>query len=279
MQNEGKLADFLSALGLDEEPMGVIWTDEEPPNCISPKAQKPVSREAEEKGEIDWASIQENYACVLGIIWRARKKSSAACFDRERFGCLGGVFYLGFMKPYLNMHPPFISTGIPGIIEGELYAQSPEAAKEFFDAIDPPPAPAKYCVIKPLSHFKNDETPIIVIFFARPEVISGLKGLTAFVTKDIDSVRTPFGPGCSDIVTWPAKYLKDKKEYAVLGGFDPSCRKFLKTDEMTFAVPYSLYQKMLDLWDKSFLTTDTWKLVKKKIERSKKTWGEGAKKA
>jgi hypothetical protein len=90
----------------------------------------------------------------------------------------------------------------------------------------------------------------------------------------MEAVRSPFGPGCSDIVTWPAKYLKDKKEYAVLGGFDPSCRKFLKTDEMTFAVPLSLYEKMLDRWDESFLVTETWKNQKKKIERSRRAWGE-----
>jgi len=274
MKNDDRLAEFLSALGLDEEPMGVIWTDEEPKDCVSPKAQKPISREAEEKGYIDWQSVMENYACVLGIIWRARKKNTAACFDEERFGCLGGTFYLGFMRPYLHMHPPFISTGIPGIIEGELYAASPEAATAFFDAMDPPAAQARYCVVKPITQFKEGEVPVTVVFFARPEAMSGLAVLTTFITEDIDAVRSPFGPGCSGVVTWPAKYLKDNKEYAVLSGFDPSCRKFLKTDEMTFAVPLSLYEKMLNRWEESFLTTETWKNQKKKIERSRRVWGE-----
>lgn len=31
---------------------------------------------------------------------------------------------------------------------------------------------------------------------------------------------------------------------------------------------------MLDRHDESFLTTDTWQLVQKKIERSKRAWGE-----
>ena len=119
MKNDKKLADMLYALGLDEEPMGVIWTDKEPPDCVSPKAQKPISREAEEKGEIDWQSVMENFACVLGIIWRARKKNAAACFDAERFGCLGGAFYLGFMRPYLK-NVMKSATSIPGVAVAAL---------------------------------------------------------------------------------------------------------------------------------------------------------------
>jgi hypothetical protein len=41
---------LLEVLGLDEPPMGVFYTDVEPEGGVSPKAQTPVSREAEEKG-------------------------------------------------------------------------------------------------------------------------------------------------------------------------------------------------------------------------------------
>jgi uncharacterized protein (DUF169 family) len=269
-KNEGKLLKLIDVLGLDEEPMGVYYTDTEPTDGVSPKPQKPVSREAEEKGEIDWNAVLENFSCVIGNVWRARKKKTAAFFDRERFGCIGGAFYLGFLKPYLNIHPYFISTGLPNVVEGERYADSPEAAQAFFDAIDPLPAPARYCVIKPISQFSGEENPPVVVFFVRPEALSGLFSLVAFLKREIEAVRTPFGPGCSGLVTWPMKYLDEKKECAVIGSFDPSCRKFLRTDELTFAVPYSLYQEMLDRWEESFLITESWKVVKKKIEKSKK---------
>jgi len=268
-----ELVRFMDALGLSDEPMGVYYSDTEPENCLSPHSQEPVSRERELAGEVDWGSVQEHFDCVLGLVWRARKKNSAACFDRERFGCLGGAFYLGFLKPYLTMHPAIISSGIPGILEGERYARSPEAAQAFFDAMDPDPAPKPLLVVKPMSHFA-DETLPVVVFFARPEVMSGLVFLTAFLTDDIESVRTPFGPGCSGLVTWPMKYLALGERRGVLGAFDPSCRKFLKTDELTFAVPFDLYREMIERWDESFLTTDTWKTVKKKIEKSRRTWKE-----
>ena len=76
------MARLLEALGLDEAPMGVFYTDEEPKVGVSPKAQAPVSREAEEKGEVDWLGVQENFSCVLGKVWQARKKKIAAYFDR-----------------------------------------------------------------------------------------------------------------------------------------------------------------------------------------------------
>ncbi len=266
---------LLEVLGLDEQPMGVFYTDVKPEEGVSPKAQTPVSREAEEKGEVDWMAVQENFSCVLGKVWLARKKKTAAYFDKERFGCLGGAFYLGFLKPYLNMHPFFISTGIEGIFEGERYASSPDAATAFFEAVDPLPAPKRFCVIKPIDRFEEGECPEVVVFFARPEVIGGLSFLVAFVTEDIDAVRTPFGPGCSGLVTWPMKYLSEGRQVAVLGSLDPSCRKFLKPDELSFAVSYGMYEQMLERWEESFLKQEAWKTVRKKIARSRKAWGEG----
>ncbi len=269
------LPAFLDALGLTEGPMGMHYTDREPAGGLSPRPQAPLSREAEASGAVDWQSVQDNFSCVLGVVWRARKKQAAAYFSRERFGCPGAAFYLGFMRPYLAMHPPFISTGIPGLLEGERYAASHEAAVRFFDAIDPRPAPAAYCVIKPLSHFV-DEEPEVVIFFCRPESLSGLYALAAFLTGDIDAVRAPFGPGCSGLVTWPVRYAAEGRPAAVLGGFDPSCRLYLKTDELTFAVSTAFFLDMLDRWDSSFLSRPTWAKVKKRVARSARTWGEAA---
>jgi hypothetical protein len=54
-----QLPAFLECIMLNEEPMGVHYTDTAPENCVSPKSQRPLSREAEEKGEIDWISVQK----------------------------------------------------------------------------------------------------------------------------------------------------------------------------------------------------------------------------
>ena len=70
--------------------------------------------------------------------------------------------------------------------------------------IDPPQAPARFLVIKPISQFAANVNPEIVLFFARPEAICRLKSLSLFATNDMHVVKTPsFGPGCSGFVTWP----------------------------------------------------------------------------
>jgi hypothetical protein len=160
-------------------------------------------------------------------------------------------------------------------MEGERYLESPEVTRDFFNTIDPPPAPARYCVFKPVTQFEKEAQPELVIFFARAEVISGLNQLVTFVTNDFEAVYSPFGAGCSNIVTWPLRYLAQGKLKAILGGWDPSDRKFLKTDEITFTVPFEMFQRMVNRWPESFLTTKTWTTVRKKIERSRKAWGEG----
>jgi hypothetical protein len=113
----------------------------------------------------------------------------------------------------------------------------------------------------------------LVTFFARGEVLTGLCNLAAFISDDFEIVATPWGSGCSFMVTWPLHYLAKGKARAVLGCGDPSARKFMKTDEMTFTVPYALYEAFLARWRESFLETDTWSIVKKKIVKSKVALG------
>ena len=111
--NTSDVKDFLEALGLDEEPMGMYYTDVEPKEGITPKSELLPTIEMEARGEVDWGALFSNFSCVIGNIWRARKKQTAAYFDKERFGCLGGAFYLGFLKPQLNFITYYVSTGIP----------------------------------------------------------------------------------------------------------------------------------------------------------------------
>ncbi len=268
------LAQFLDILGLDEEPMGIFYTEEKPSTGFSPKPGDLPTQEKETKNEIDWQSVFGDFSCVIGHIWRARKKKTAAYFDAERFGCPGGALWLGYMKPQTETIIHYVSTGIPGRMQGELYCDSPDALRRIFDEIDPRPAPKRYCVVKPVSLFGADEEPELVAFFARPEVLSGLHQLAAFVTNDPEVVASPWGAACTGLITWPLKYLAQGDNRAVLGGWDPSARKFFKTDELTFTVSNAMFTQMLERFRESFLTTKTWQTVRKKIVRSKRAWGE-----
>ena len=106
-------------------------------------------------------------------------------------------------------------------------------------------------------------------------MLTGLFVQTTFTTGDVDSVATPFGAGCTNIIAWPLFYKEQGIEKAVLGGFDPSARKFMKTDELTFTVSWSLYKKMLIALPESMFNVDgDWTTVRKKVNRSANVWGE-----
>jgi uncharacterized protein (DUF169 family) len=269
-----ELTGFLERIGLDEEPLGIFYTDKEPEQGFTPGPLDLPTRDKELQNRINWQEVFAGFSCVMGHIWRARKKKTAAYFDAARFGCPGGAFFMGFMKPQTEMIIHYVSTGFPGRMEGELYCDSPDKLREIFAYIDPRPAPAKFCVVKPLSLFASGEEPELVAFFARPESLCGLHQLAAFVTGDPEAVFSPWGAGCANLIPWPLKYMSQGKERAVLGGWDPSARKFFKTDELSFTVPKDMFLRMVRRSGESFLTTKTWEIVRKKIERSKKTWGE-----
>ena len=272
--NPPEVRGLLEILGFQEEPLGVFYTELEPREGFSPQAYRLPTAQMEARGEVDWDETFANFSCIIGHLWRARKKGVAAYFDQARFGCLGAAFFLGYLKPQLETIVHYVSTGIPNILEGECYLESPAVTRLFYETLDPRPAPAPFCVFKPLSQFTAEETPEVVIFFARAESISGLNQLATFVTNDFEAVQSPFGAGCANILTWPLKYLERGQLKAVLGGWDPSDRKFLKPDEITFAVPHEMFQRMAARWPESFLTKHSLATVRKKIELSRKKWGE-----
>ena len=267
---------FLKHLGLNEEPFGVYYDNTIPDDAFGPKPGPPISRELEDRGELDMQEVFKCFSCVMGNIWLARKKRRAAYISSEEYGCPGGVFYCSMMKPNLRFIEHYVTTGFEGTpVHGERYLPSPESMRQFLDKVNPRKAPGKYCIFKPLSLFTENEMPEFVIFFARPEVLTGLFVQTTFTTGDVDCVATPFGAGCTSMIAWPLYYKEQGIEKAVIGGFDPSARKFLKTDELTFTVPWSLYQKMLKALPESMFNLDgAWPTVRKKVDRSAKAWGE-----
>lgn len=269
-----ELPALLDTLGLDESPIGVYYSDQPPAEAFAPKPGDLPTKEKEMQGAVDWQGVFGNFSCVLGNIWLARKKNRVAYISAERYGCPGGAFWSGFLKPQTETIVHYVSTGVPERMEGEHYCDSPDTLRAIFDRVDPRPAPKPICVFKPLDQFTTEQTPELVSFFARPEVVSGLHQLAAYVTGDPEVVASPWSAACGSLVAWPLHYLQKGLTRAVIGGWDPSARKFFKTDELSFTVPYDLFEGMVIRHADSFLKTETWKNVQKKIERSKKTWGE-----
>jgi len=162
----------------------------------------------------------------------------------------------------------FLSCGIPGQMEGERYIKTPELAREYFGKMKPRPAPASYCVFKPIEQFLQDVVkPEVVVFFASPDMLSGLFTLTNFALERTDAINTPFGSGCSAILTHPLREAEKDQSRAILGMFDVSARPMVEKDVLTFAMPYSVFLKLLENVSGSFLQTESWKKVLHRIQK------------
>ena len=97
-------------------------------------------------------------------------------------------------------------------------------------------------------------------------MLSGLFTLANFDRDDSGGVCAPFGSGCSSIVYYPLQERKAEKPGAILGMFDVSARPCVADDLLTFAVPLEKFSTMIDNMEESFLITESWAKVRKRIE-------------
>ncbi len=205
--------------------------------------------------------------CIIGALSKVRDGKSMR-FDAKSIGCFGGRRYLGFAENIRPNFEYFLSCGIPGEMEGERYKKSPEIVKEVMKNMSVFKAPAKYIAFKRWDSLDKSENPEAVIFFAQPDVLSGLFTLANFDEIEPNGVICPFGSGCSSIVYYPLKENAAARPRAVLGMFDVSARPFVHPGTLTFAVPFKKFTKMLDNVEESFLTTNSWKAIQKRIGKS-----------
>lgn len=275
-----QLGAFMDALGMSEEPMGLMYTDRRPARGFTPRAQTPISQLAEQRaGQKDKAgeATMDWVSCMLGKLRRARRKKAPAYFDQEHYGCQGAAFFMGFKPWYEPFEPALVSTGIPGKFPGERYADSPETGKRFYDNFEPPAASGPVLIIQPLSLFREHEQPELVIMFPDFHPLIGLNALTVFLTGDMHAVRMPFGVGCCTVVSWPRKFLARGETCAVVGGYDINMIKYLKHGQLTYTVPYALFQSMVEKWPMAMPGTKAWKRLAPK--RTKEAREGGPKRA
>jgi len=235
---------FREALGLKEIPLGVYYSNVKPEG-ITPKE-----------------GIQ---GCIIGFLQYSRKRRETVYFDKDHFGCPGGAYYMGFREIPRPKIEYFLSCGIPGEMEGERYIKTPELAREYFQKMKPRPAPANFCIFKPIEKFNLNEKPEVVIFFVSPDILSGLFTITNYALEKTDAVLSPFGSGCSTILTYPLKYAQSEP-HAFLGMFDVSARPMVENDILTFSMSYSIFTKLLENVSGSFLETESWKKVLHRIK-------------
>ncbi len=159
----------------------------------------------------------------------------------------------------------FLSCGIENRMEGERYIRTPDLVKELLNSQKQLDIPGKYIVFKRWDMLEESDNPDVIIFFATPDILSGLFTLANFDQSEPNSTFTPFGSGCGSIIHYPYLEKDSSRPRAVIGMFDPSARVCVPPGTLTFSVPMVKLMKMISYMDESFLTTGSWQKVQKRI--------------
>ncbi|MBN2225073.1 MAG: DUF169 domain-containing protein [Deltaproteobacteria bacterium] len=204
------------------------------------------------------------HRCVIADIMGVSKGKTLA-LDNDAIGCAGGRRYLGFSQDLRPGFEYFLSCGIEGKMEGERYKKSPELVTEMLKNARTFTAPRKYIVFKRWDTLAEADSPEAVIFFAPPDVLSGLFTLAGFEESDVNGVICPFSAGCGSIVGYPMLEAASDHPRAVLGMFDVSARPYVPQGVLTMAVPMKKFVRMIADMDESFLITESWAKINKRI--------------
>jgi hypothetical protein len=209
------------------------------------------------------ASVPAGHRCLIALLAQVRG-GRAVRVDARSAGCGGAKRYLGFTQELAPQFEYFLSCGIPGKLAGERYKQSPELVKDLVQRSERFVAPSPFLVFKRWDSLEATDTPEVVVFLARPDVLAGLFTLANYDEAE-NSVIAPFGAGCGSIVQHAYLEARAPRPRAVLGMFDVSARPYVPADTLSFAVPMQKFQRMVANMDQSFLITPSWTKVRQRM--------------
>jgi uncharacterized protein (DUF169 family) len=216
-------------------------------------------------GGAEWAEKLKGRSCIICELAKVRNGRSVV-YDADRIMCGGARRYLGFTDKMRPGFEYFLSCG-NGQMEGERYIRTPSMVKEIMKNQLNLPTEGRNIVFKRWDKLEENDNPDAVIFFARPDVLSGLFTMANFDQVEPNGTFTPFGSGCGSIVYYPYLENQSERPRAVIGMFDPSARPCVAEDILTFAIPMKKFEKIIGYMEESFLVTDTWTTIKKRIGR------------
>jgi len=218
----------------------------------------------DDPGDTALANLPNGHSCIVCELALVRK-GKALAWNVQSVSCGGAKRYLGYTDTLRPDFEYFLSTGKPGELEGERYLKSPELVREFIANSRCIPAKGRYLIFKRFDQLTPDDEPVAAIFFAKPDVLSGLFTLANFDQGDGNGVIAPFGSGCGTIVSQAWFQQEQENPKAILGMFDASARPCVPKDTLSFSVPMKKFITMVNHMDESFLITDTWQKVKKRF--------------
>ena len=171
--------------------------------------------------------------------------------------CGGGGLYTAF-APMPDRVPVFVS-------ETEHYKQSKEQVEEYIARLDIRLSEKPYLNFVRMDHIDNLDDVEGILFFAVPDVLSGLCSWAFYDNNDDDAVCTRFASGCCSIVAFAVKENAEGGRRCFIGMLDPSARPLVPKDELTFTIPAGRFKEMMNTMERSALFQKAYSIVRKRI--------------
>jgi uncharacterized protein (DUF169 family) len=229
-------------LGLENLPIGMYFSESRPDNAIG--------------------FTTKGNGCIIPLIYSSAKGKTVV-IDKDTTGWNCSAFYLGYQEWIFEGIECFLSDGIVNGRPSERFIKTEKQAKSFVEMYKPHTINHKKTIFKPLTEFKEKESPELVIFFVNPDQLSALVYLLHFNAPErTDIIVSGFVSGCGSIITLPMKLQREGKKQAVWGMHDVSVRKRLPKDLMTLTMPYELLVAINNDIDISFIITENWTALK-----------------
>lgn len=206
--------------------------------------------------------LRDIKGCMFKQFHRAYN-GEAVTFDSGNLACGGGKLYSGFTRPPEGVFK-FVSLY-------EKYKASPEIARGSIELIMPEISDKAYLNLLRVDRLEKFDDMEGLIFFANPDVMSGLFVWANYDTTDINSVQSPFGSGCSATISSIVNENRRGGKHCFIGLFDVSARPYFRPDIMSFSIPKSRFVEMCGTLSECCVSgAPAWLKVRKRINDKRK---------
>lgn len=198
--------------------------------------------------------------CMIGTISNVRH-GEPLTLTEENVICGGGGLYTAFREMPERV-PMFVS-------EVEHYKQSKEMVIDYVNNLHIQITNKPYLNFVRIDKLKNWDEAEAILFFATPDILSGLCTWAFYDNNSSDAVTTQFASGCAAIVSFAINENRKNGNRCFLGMFDPSARPLVPENELTFTIPMCRFKRMLETMNDSALFQKAFSIIKKRINKIK----------
>ena len=193
---------------------------------------------------------------------KAARDGEPISLSAEVIGCGGGKLYTGFSD---------MPEHVPGFVSlKEKYKKTPEMVAEYVDGLGMKRAEKKYLNFVRIDKAESFDNFEGILFYATPDMLSGLCGWAFYDTNADDAVVARFGSGCSTVVSMTVVENARQGYRCFLGLLDPSVRPYVGAYELGFTIPMSRFRVMLETMRHCFLfDSHAWKKMKERLEETR----------